>query len=80
MFAPQQLLSSVSFAGLTSLNITSIDLTEAVSINRVGGTTVTLTNIEDVFNEQAVPEPGTFGLLGVAFASLGVIAFRRRRQ
>lgn len=72
--------SLANFAGLTSLNITTIDLTEAVSITRAATTTVTLTNIEDIFTEQAVPEPGTFGLIGVAFAGLGVMTFRRRKQ
>jgi len=72
--------SSVSFAGLT-LAATTIAITEAVTLDRVGATTVTLTNVEDIFSEGAVsPEPGTFGLIGVALIGLGAIGYRKRKR
>jgi hypothetical protein len=61
---------------------TTIAMTDAVTIDRVGGGgTVTLTNFEDTFGETSIgPEPASFGLMGAAIASLALIGWRKRKR
>jgi hypothetical protein len=71
----------VNFASLPFAP-TTIAMTDAVTIDRVGGGgTVTLTNFDDAFGEISVgPEPASFGLMGAAVASLAFIGWRKRKQ
>jgi hypothetical protein len=70
----------VNFAALPFAP-TTIAMTDAVTIDRVTGTTVTLTNFEDTFGETSIgPEPASFGLMGAAIASLALIGWHKRKR
>lgn len=72
--------NEVNFASLSFLPST-IAITGAVTIDRVTGTTVTLTNFEDSFGEMSIgPEPASFGLMAVALVSLALVGWRRRQR
>jgi hypothetical protein len=52
---------------------------EASGLLVAGGSLVNRGQTEIKF-QQAVPEPGTLGMLGTMLASLGFVAWRRRRS
>jgi hypothetical protein len=57
-------------------NLSNLSITQTVT-NTTAGTD--LTGITDTIFQTAVPEPGTLGMLGTMLASLGFVAWRRRR-
>jgi hypothetical protein len=63
--------------------VTEIAVTDSISLSRQAGSNavLNLASLTDTFDEAAlgaVPEPGTFALLGVALAAVGFVARKRK--
>jgi len=72
-----------SGTGLLSLNagFFQVAISNSIVLTRVGATNVgPLTSFSNTFDQEAVPEPSTFILLGSALAGIGAIRLRKRTR
>lgn len=61
-----------------STGFTEVAIRDSVDLTAVDGTTVALTSFSNTFDQIAIPEPATFGLMGSVLSAIVALGWRRR--